>query len=137
MQVEPKRERSDGSTSFAVTWNWEASPEKVHTYPNVNLNLPLLPVQLDAVRTLKIDAAWSLAPGSESTGMTDVEALQEVNAKTNVALDFFLDKDPARSMSTTLPSHEIMIWFATYGEIYAIGFGNGVMAEQTLAGTNL
>lgn len=108
----------------------------MHAYPNVNLNSRLLPIALDNVKALKIDVAWSMAPGRESTGTTDVGALDGVDAMANVAVDLFLDRDPARSTTTTEPSHEIMIWFTTIGDKNAIGEMDGVVTQQNFDGTD-
>lgn len=105
-----------------MTWNWEASPQLVHAYPNVNLNSSLLPIPLKNVGACTMDAKWSVAPGSEPQDETDVDALARVNAVANVALDLFVDPDPAAATSTTKPKYEIMIWFGTYGGKGPLGY---------------
>ncbi len=105
-----------------MTWNWEASPQLVHAYPNVNLNSSVLPIPLKNVGSCTMDAKWSLAPGSEPQDETDVDALARVNAVANVALDLFVDPDPEAATSTTRPKYEIMVWFGNYGGKGPLGY---------------
>ncbi len=121
-QIEEDDSLKANTTSFSVTWTWEDSPEKVHSYPNVNLNSPLLPIPLQNVSACNIDAVWSIAPGSEPEKGTNGDGLNKAGAITNVALDFFLDPDRVRAKSTTKPKYEIMIWFTAFGGVKPIGY---------------
>jgi xyloglucan-specific endo-beta-1,4-glucanase len=58
---------------------------------------------------------------STSTQGLDTNGLSIVNAKTNVAIDVFLDTDIERAVNTTAPRYEIMVWIGKFGSLLPIG----------------
>ena len=124
---------SDNDTVFSATWNWNNNPTSVHAFPNINLDSSLLPLQLSSLSALNISATWSMAATRSSKSLTDVEA------SADVVVDMFLDPDPTRANSTTLPQYEVMVWIAAFDGRKPIGFSSSIKSPPTvtLNGTDL
>ncbi|KAI9887880.1 MAG: hypothetical protein M1823_000268 [Watsoniomyces obsoletus] len=118
------------TTAFSTTWNWDRKPEAVHAYPNVRLNDHRLPLALKGIRSLDVDVTWSMEAGAYGQTSGGDQGLNEAGAVTNVAFDLFLDPDPAKATSTTIPKYEIMIWMGRYGGVLPIGWNGGKAAAK-------
>jgi len=113
---------SDGS-SFNVTWQWARGDpsQPVHSFPYVRFNSAYLPGRLYDVSQLHVAGNWDMFPTEDAS--RDVE---DSGTIANVAIDMFLDTDDGRSADATQASHEVMIWFATYGGGAPFGDATGI-----------
>ena len=129
----------DNVTGFSATWNWAASPQKVHSYPNVQLNDRAIPLPVNRLGALNVDVDWTLVEGTYNEGKKGTKALKETGVVANVAFDFFLDPNPIKANSTTEPAYEIMIWIGRVGDIHPIGYSSSSspVAIQRLGGAEL
>lgn len=50
-----------------------------------------------------------------SPSSSKFQDLDTIDAAANVVIDMFLDNDPTKANSTTLPQYEVMIWIAAFG----------------------
>jgi len=116
---------STNVTSFNATWEWSATGANsttVHSFPNVNLNSRVLPIQLWNIGQVNLGASWTIAPAASTVSKTMPSDLAKSGVVTNVALDLFLDADQTKATSATEASREIMIWLASYGGVDPIGW---------------
>ena len=58
--------------------------------------------------------------------------VEDVGTIANVAIDMFLDTDDDRAEDATRASHEVMIWFATYGGGAPFGSATGIRHEVSV-----
>ena len=63
--------------------------------------------------------------------------LSYISTKADVALDMFLDADPSKAITTTEPSHEVMVWFGRVGDVEPLGGENGSIATHKMHGDTL
>jgi hypothetical protein len=120
---------SNTSSLFTATWNYSSSPTRVHSYPNIGVLDPVLPLRLASLNRLNVSLLWSIGaaidPSSQSpktrpssfVAGIDVSSLEGLNAISNVAIDMFLDIDQGKVVSTTQAQYEVMIWFGTTGGV--------------------
>lgn len=79
-----------------------------------------------------------MAPATSTGPAFDVQGLQTLNAKADVALDIFLDSERALANSTTNAAYEMMVWFGTIGGAEPIGyFESQSHGDYTLGQTKL
>lgn len=137
-KIEQNPEYNDNTTSFSATWGWEDTPSHVHTYPNIELLASsILPLQLQNLTSLTIDAQWSYEGGEPLTGRNNFKALGKVATRANVALDMFFDADPVKASSTVTPAYEMMVWLASFGGVNPIGYSNGSVTSKKIGSLNL
>ena len=94
----------------------------MHSYPNVGYESDQLPTKLGNVANFSLDAAWSVYPSSDYASTTDATALAALDTKADVALDMFLDLDPARASNASAANVEVMVWQAVWGGVWPIGY---------------
>ena len=113
-------------------------PSQIHSFPSVVLNSKVLPVKIANITSLQVDASWAIVPSGTDANTTDADVLANVNARTDVALDMFLDTDAVTSSNTTSAGTEIMVWQADYGNIFPLGWDTLPAKPLTaeLAGVN-
>jgi hypothetical protein len=89
---------------------------------------------LSNLTSLSLSAMWSMYAGEYSSYARgfDATGLSNVMAIANVAVDMFLDPDPANAKSTTLTRFEVMVWYGEIGGITPIGFARGPIASHVL-----
>lgn len=119
---------SSDDSVFNATWQWSKNPTVVHSFPNIRLNSTLLPIQLSDLAALEIAASWSMAPSS-----SNVQDLAAIDAAANVVVDMFLDPDPTKANSTTLPKYEVMVWIGSLGDKRPIGFSSSIKHPPTFS----
>ncbi|RDW82739.1 hypothetical protein BP6252_03851 [Coleophoma cylindrospora] len=121
------------STSFSATWQWAGTSYNattVHSFPNINLNSDVLPIQLSNLSSLKLDLSWSMTPGevANATSTTTASSLAAIDVRADVALDLWLDDSPTSAQSATYAGTEVMVWQAAYGGVSPIGYTSSVSA---------
>ncbi|KAF2134356.1 glycoside hydrolase family 12 protein [Dothidotthia symphoricarpi CBS 119687] len=114
---------TDNATVLSSTWSWSANDTLVHAYPNINFNpVQRDPIQISNLSSIDVKVSWSMKPTmSTSKSAFDMDGLAVVNAKTNVAFDFFFDTDIENAVNTTAPKYEVMVWIGKFGSILPIG----------------
>ena len=124
--ADPGIQVGDDDHNFNATWNWWQNSESVHSFPHVELNSDLLPLQLAHLLSVELCASWTMnpthdlysthhpGPWSPQNYQNDIEA--------NVALDMFLDPIPQRANVSRLPMYELMIWFNAVPGVAPIGW---------------
>jgi hypothetical protein len=88
----------------------------VHAFPNALLNDTALPIQLGSLANLTMDIEWTYAVGSVAAKTSDDNALNTASLQANAAVDMFLSDDATKANSSTLATHEVMIWLGVYGD---------------------
>ncbi|KIV99014.1 uncharacterized protein PV09_09243 [Verruconis gallopava] len=111
------------ATSFNVTWQWDRGDDSnpVHSFPYVRFNSKYLPGRIWDIHDLSVHAAWDMFPTSDRTN-----ALQNVGAVANVAIDMFLDADVQKAVDAKSADYEVMIWLATFGAGMPFGNATGI-----------
>jgi xyloglucan-specific endo-beta-1,4-glucanase len=121
---------------FNATWNWWKDSHSVHSYPNVQLNSDLLPVELAYLSSLQVRADWTMNSTQDLYSSHDHPAAwipknSQAEIKANVALDLFLDPNPQRANVTTLPLYELMIWFSALPGVAPIGWSQSDLHKRS------
>lgn len=95
----------------------------VRAYPNIQYTSRELPLQLNELIYVKVNASWTLGlagvpdyissdPNSASGG----SRISSAGAQTDVAFDIFLDEDRNTTMnSPNNCKYEVMIWLGKFG----------------------
>jgi hypothetical protein len=98
------------------------------------LDSDLLPISLSNLSALNIEVSWSITASADAG-----EDLAAIDATADVVVDMFLDLNPVRANSTTLPQYEVMVWMATFGGKTPIGFNSsiGKPPSYSVGGTEL
>lgn len=113
----------------------------MHAYPNAKLTSGL-PAQVNTIKDLALDVSWTYASGNvaAAVGNTSTSSLTAATLNANVAIDMFLSDSQDLSTDATKASHEVMVWFARYGDAtFPLGYptdGTPVTTE-TINGTML
>ena len=117
-------------SSFNVTWQWERGDiaQPVHSFPYVRFESAYLPAsRLLDLSQLQVRATWDMFPTSDpNRRMEDTEAIS------NAAIDMFLDLDQSNAEYAQRASHEVMIWFGTYGGGSPFGNATGIQHQVTV-----
>ncbi|KAH6718717.1 concanavalin A-like lectin/glucanase domain-containing protein, partial [Leptodontidium sp. MPI-SDFR-AT-0119] len=125
---------TSNATTIAATWTWTntSSADSVHAFPNLLLNsIQQSPVHLSNLTSLVAHVDWHMGPSTMPTSSTfETTALEKLNATANVAFDMFLDPDPRNATSTVSPTFEVMVWLATIGPTYPIGYFNATSSAR-------
>lgn len=121
MTVELDDDKTDAA-SFNATWTWTNNSDWVHSYPNVQYQSIQLPTQLSNVKAFQLNASWSVWPADAYSATTDVDALNAIGVKADIALDMFLDEDPVKAVNASAAGYEIMVWQAVWGGVWPIGY---------------
>lgn len=123
---------SNDDTVFSSTWSWTNASDLVHAFPNIQLESTLLPIQLSGLTSLNIGATWAMAASGGG-----VQTLASIDAGADVVVDMFMDLDPIKANSTTLPANEVMVWIGAFGGKMPIGFNASItnLPTFTLNGT--
>jgi len=109
----------------------------VHAFPNALLNDTSLPIQLGSLTNLTLDVKWTYAAGDVAADTSDDAALLAANLQANAAIDMFLSADQTTANSSTLATHEVMIWLGVYGNsARPLGFPT-ITATETINGIPL
>lgn len=99
----------DDGASFETIWSWTKSGNDTHSFPNVQLNSPILfPLPMANLSAMNLQASWSMSPIDTAT-------------RANVVYDMFVDPDQNVANSTTDAKYEIMIWIGAFGEPFPLG----------------
>lgn len=124
-----KHEVDSRGTSFNVTWQWERGNDSqpVHSFPYVRFNSAYLPGRLWDLSELRVNGVWDMFP-SRDAGRSPEDA----GVIANVALDMFLHEDDQHADSATRASHEVMVWFATYGGAAPFGNATGIRHQVSV-----
>ncbi|KAF1809566.1 concanavalin A-like lectin/glucanase, partial [Eremomyces bilateralis CBS 781.70] len=114
---------NEGS-AFEVNWQWETDRGTVHSFPHVKFNSDALPTPLANISGLKLSGNWSFVAGDVAAldSSFDAAGLVANSVTANVAIDMFVDADPAKSQNETLAKYEILIWLGTIGQPYPLGW---------------
>lgn len=112
---------------------------QVHSYPNVQYESIQLPTQLSNVKGFQLNASWAVYPTDTYSATTDVDALNAIGVKADIALDMFLDEDPVKAVNASAAAYEIMVWQAVWGGVWPIGYYTPTdgAPEHVLDGTTL
>lgn len=93
---------------------------------------------LSDVRALNFDMAWTYALGNETKDTSDTPEFNSVSLNTNVAIDMFFDSDKNNAVNSSMAKHEIMVWFAHYGDsAQSIGNATGIVESKVINQTTL
>lgn len=97
-----------------------------------------MPCELGQIESLKISANWSITGGDHPRWDSSVNetALEESSTVVNVAIDMFADRDANKALDAQQAGYEIMIWLASYGDPYPLGW-NASAWDFELAGHKL
>lgn len=74
--------------------------------------------------------------GFGDSDIFDIDGLDDIGAKADVTLDFFLDPDINQSTNVVNPKFEVMIWFANVDATEPIGYASGSAGSIILDGKN-
>ncbi|KAG4429427.1 hypothetical protein IFR05_015090 [Cadophora sp. M221] len=117
---------TQNATTISTTWKWTntTSLTSVHAFPNLLLNtLQQSPLPISNLTSLTAHVDWHMGPSTMYSSSTfEADALREVNATANVAFDMFLDPQRARAGDTGMAGWEVMVWLASVGPSYPIGY---------------
>jgi hypothetical protein len=109
----------------------------VHAFPNALLNDTSLPISLGSLTNLTLDIKWTYGVGNVPAAVSDDAALTTANLQANAAIDMFLSSDITTANSSTLATHEVMIWLGVYGNsARPLGYPT-VTATETFNGVPL
>ena len=123
----------------------------MHSYPNIALATPQLPLRLSTLGNLNVTVSWfmdgsnrsdssdhgQLAKRDSGSDAVDGSSLDALNATANVAFDLFMDTDPMKATSTTAAQYEAMIWLGRVGSARPAGADDGVKAQREVGGISL
>jgi len=111
----------------------------VHSYPNVGYESIQLPTQLSNVKSFQLNASWAVYPSDQYSATTDINALEAIGTKADIALDMFLDADQNIATNASAAAYEVMVWQAVWGGVWPIGYYTPTdgAPEHVLDGTTL
>ncbi|KAG5990362.1 hypothetical protein E4U43_004300 [Claviceps pusilla] len=119
-------ETAGSAPPFNVTWQYPRAlgTKNVHAFANAKVMSPDFPAKLGSLKKLDLGVSWfmSLQNDSSTRLSDDDKTIAENQINANVAVDMFMDKDPAKAGKPEEASHEIMVWLARFGtDTFPIG----------------
>ncbi|QDS67696.1 hypothetical protein FKW77_005447 [Venturia effusa] len=123
---------------WTATWQYPQGPSDapVHAFPNAQLDISSLPIQLSSFTSLELDVDWHYGVGNDNTTVSTSTELATNNLNANVCVDMFFGPTASESEGTTTATYEVMVWLGQYGAAtQPIGLATGPLQSVSVNGT--
>lgn len=74
------------------------------------------------MNSFQLNASWSVWPTDKYSATTDIDALEAIGCKADIALDMFFDADETLAVNASQAMYEFMVWGAVWGGVWPIGY---------------